>query len=968
DFGLTVRDLRMAENGTIAFISGDLGRAGRLKTAAAAPSAQTAGRSVLARADLALARGWLETFGPAMKIERASEEFSLSRYADDELGMRHLRLQQIFRGVPVWASELVVHIDASDRVCAVNGRIAPTPSSIHPDGAAVSAAGALERSHAYLAGMNRLREIPDGWKQALRLPGPTSEKTIWVDRAGEPHLAWQVDLYANVLDWYTVFVDAESGDVLNAIRNTKTEGPVDASGLDLAGVTRSFRAYEESGSYFMLSDANELSGSASRLPGDPAGGLLVIDLNHTDASENSSYYMVTSSSKTSWGDRSAVSGIYHMGLIADYWKTTHGRRGIDNQASTMISVVNVTEDGREMDNAYWNGQAVFFGNGDQVFKPLAGALDVFAHEVMHGVTEYTANLVYQDESGALNESMSDFFACMVDRDDWVMGEDIMKPGTGSGLRDLANPGNPAMLEQLPADMDHYVRTREDNGGVHTNCSIPSRAAVLIANAVGRDKAEKLYYRALVHYMTRQTQFLDARKALEQAARDLYGDGAELAAVRTAFDAVKVREGGGSNPGGDVDNEVPAVTGGTEWIAFVRNDTQIGLYSVAEGTDYVLSGLRVMNVEGAVTQLSVTKDGRFLYYINESGVLARADLGELPRGYQAETFPSYYIQEPGDLWSAAVSPDNLYIALTSVYDENVVYLIIDGRLYSLELVMPTDQNGITASTIRYADVLDWSPNPALPKLAFDAFNSFQFSTGEEREWWSMGEIDFSGEELKLFNLLPAQSDETWACNVQFSSTDPDRIAFSYLDEEGHADVHLLNFAEPEQSRVTRLLFPSRMVERPSFSPDDGKIVVDRVPDNALQVADLGTGVLTTLSLSTGARNAEWFVLGGSTGVEAGPAPSTAPSGFCLDANYPNPFNAATVIPFTLSSGGRVRAEILDSRGRLVRTLENGIRAAGRHTVTWTGVDADGRPVSSGIYFIRVNVAGGFTATHKMILLR
>ncbi|MDM7926528.1 MAG: M4 family metallopeptidase, partial [bacterium] len=925
-------------------------------------------RQVRARADLALARGWLETFGPAMKIERASEEFTLSRFTEDELGMRHLRLQQTFRGIPVWASELIVHVDASDKVFAVNGRISPTPVSIDPGSAVLSADEAIERSRSRLAVLNRLRDIPDGWKKALRLPDPTSVKTIWMDPEGRPRLVWQVDLHANVLDRYTVFVDAASGDVLREILNTKSEGTVDASGLDLAGVTRSFRAYEESGTYYMLSDVNELSGPADRLPGDPTGGLLMIDLNHADATENSSFYMVTSASRTSWSDRSAVSGIHHMGLIADYWKNTHGRRGIDNQASTMISVVNVTEGNREMDNAYWNGQAVFFGNGNQVFKPLAGALDVFAHEVMHGVTEHTANLVYQDESGALNESMSDFFACMVDRDDWVMGEDIMKPGTASGLRDLANPGNAAMLDQLPADMDQYVRTPDDNGGVHINCSIPSRAAVLIANAVGRDKAERIVYRGLVQYMTRQTQFLDCRKALEQAARDLYGDGAELAAVRSGFDAVKVREGGGSNPGGGADNEVPAVTGGTEWIAFVRDDAQIGLYSVAEGTDYILSGLRVAHIDEAATQLSVTKDGRFLYFINESGVLARADLSGLPQGFQYETFASYYIRERGDLWSAAVSPDNLYVALTSLYDENVVYLIIDGRMYSLDLVMPTDQDGITASTIRYADVLDWSPNPALPKLAFDAYNSFRFSSGEERGWWSMGEVDFTGEQPRLLNLLPSQSDETWACDVQFSSTDPDRIAFSYLDEEGNADIHLMNFAEAESGRRVALQFPGRMAERPSFSPDDGKIVIDRLLDNALVVADLGTGALTTLSLSTGARNAEWFVIGGTSSVEAGPVPTTAPAGFSLEANYPNPFNATTVIPFALASGGRVRLDILDSRGRLVRTLEDGIRSAGRHTVAWTGVDAEGREVASGVYVCVLSADDGLRAARKLILTR
>jgi len=106
----------------------------------------------------------------------------------------------------------------------------------------------------------------------------------------------------------------------------------------------------------------------------------------------------------------------------------------------------------------------------------------------------------------------------------------------------------------------------------------------------------------------------------------------------------------------------------------------------------------------------------------------------------------------------------------------------------------------------------------------------------------------------------------------------------------------------------------------------------------------------------------------SGIEQKPVPASAPAGFSLEANYPNPFNAATVIPFKLAAGGRVRVEILDSRGRLVRTLEDGLRAAGRHTVEWTGVDAGGQPVSSGIYFVRVHAEGGFTATGKMILLR
>jgi Zn-dependent metalloprotease len=134
----------------------------------------------------------------------------------------------------------------------------------------------------------------------------------------------------------------------------------------------------------------------------------------------------------------------------------------------------------------------------------------------HGITEYTANLIYQDQPGALNESFSDFFGAMVDRDDWIMGEDIMLPGMGSGLRDLSNPHNRNMLDQLPMTMDEYVYTSSDYGGVHTNCGIPCYAAYLIADRIGKDKTEKIYYRALSSYLTRQSQFIDARKRSNNA--------------------------------------------------------------------------------------------------------------------------------------------------------------------------------------------------------------------------------------------------------------------------------------------------------------------------------------------------------------------------------------------------------------------------------------------------------------------
>jgi len=970
--GLKVRELQFAENGTLSFISGELGGAAQLNSAGAAPmTLQATVQSAQALRDLQLAQRWLETFAPALKLDQPAAELALSRYESDGLGMRHLRLQQLYKGLPVWANELYVHLDGGDQVYAVNGRYAPTPVAIDPAASGISGEQAIASSRSHLAAAGLLREIPTGMNRLLRFSAPTSTQAIWIDKENRPHLVWQVDIYANIRDWFTLMVDAASGAVLHKYSNTMSEGEVDASGTDLSGATRTFRAYEQNGTYYMLSDLNELSGGASNLPDNPTGGLWAIDLQNTDPSETSQFYHVTSSSRTSWSDKSAVSALYNLNQVYNYYQTTHNRRAIDGKASTIVTVVNVTEDGQPMDNAYWNGSAIFWGNGNEYFSPLAEALDVAAHELTHGVTEYSANLIYQDQPGALNESFSDVFGAMVDRDDWLMGEDIMLPGKGSALRDMANPGNPNVLSPLPGTMDEYVYTSDDNGGVHTNSGIPNKAAYLIATSIGREKTEKIYYRALTTYLTRQSQFIDARTGLEQSATDLYGSGAELAAVQSAFDAVKVTKsgsGGGTTPRGAGDNEVSATSGGHQWIAFVRDDLQIGLYDVPNKVDYYFPNIYVKSKQYNWTQFSITADGQYLYFVNADGVLARIDISGVPNNYNYETFPQFYIKQAGDLWNSSVSRDGQYVALSSTYeDDNNLYLIISGQIYYIPLEIPATQEGISSMTIQYPDVLGWSPNTKYPKLAFDAYNQITLSDGTNRDWWSMGEVDFTGDQLQVYSLLPAQPEGVSVGNVQYSSTDPDRVAYSYIDEaNNYWDLVIVNFAGANENQ--RIQFPGRDVERPSFSPDDQSLVVDRYSDSKLLVLNIASLSFSTLSLSTGARYPEWFVIGGSYDLDVAVPAAAQPAGFVLEANYPNPFNAGTMIRYSLPRSGHVRLEIYDLQGRLVHTLADAVQSAGHHSLIWSGSGADGRPLASGVYFCQMEAEGGFRASQKMVMVK
>ncbi|MGH6819945.1 MAG: M4 family metallopeptidase, partial [Methylocella sp.] len=225
---------------------------------------------------------------------------------------------------------------------------------------------------------------------------------------------------------------------------------------------------------------------------------------------------------------------------------------------TLVSSVHY---GQKYDNAFWDGRQMVYGDGDGViFQRFTAALDVIAHELTHGVTQFTAQLAYQDQSGALNESMSDAFGSMVkqwalgqtvDQADWLIGAAIMAPGfRGRALRDMANPGtafdDPNLgKDSQPGHMKDYVQTTSDNGGVHTNSGIPNRAFVLAAKAIGGhswEKTGKIWYVTLTERLTGNAGFAKCATETVSVARDLFpGDPSIAEKVAKAWTDVGVLE-------------------------------------------------------------------------------------------------------------------------------------------------------------------------------------------------------------------------------------------------------------------------------------------------------------------------------------------------------------------------------------------------------------------------------------------
>jgi Zn-dependent metalloprotease len=184
---------------------------------------------------------------------------------------------------------------------------------------------------------------------------------------------------------------------------------------------------------------------------------------------------------------------------------------------------------------------------------------VIGHELTHGVTQYTANLDYQGQPGALNESVSDVFGSLIkqyaagqtaDQADWLIGAGLLAPGVhGVALRSMKEPGTAYDDPQLgkdpqPADMAHYVRTHQDNGGVHINSGIPNRAFYLAAAAIGGhawEKAGQIWYDTLTGgSLSAEAQFADFAAATVAAATARYGEGDETRAVQAAWQEVGVK--------------------------------------------------------------------------------------------------------------------------------------------------------------------------------------------------------------------------------------------------------------------------------------------------------------------------------------------------------------------------------------------------------------------------------------------
>ncbi len=495
---------------------------------------------------------------------KMSKEFTLDnfRQGKDALGYTHARYQQNYNGIPIEGHVYIVHSNEK-KIVSMNGTLVNSLGKINLQ-PAVSEKAALTLALKHVGAKKYRWEEKKKSGSSLSTEYPKGSKIIIETKAGSKNyrLTYKFDIYASApLSRDYIYVDAISGEVLNVVNRICHIGGsthVHDANLEDEEIEHDVNTIDASGTA-----ATRYSGNQSITADEFSGGYRlresVRNIETYDMNTGTEYTSAVDfvSSDNQWRetanlDNAAYDAHWGAEVTYDYYLGTFNRNGIDDAGTTMKSYIHYGDD---YDNAFWDGERMTYGDGSNAsggFTPLP-ALDVVGHEFTHGVTEYTAGLIYAGESGALNEAFSDIFGTIIEFEgkpgsaNYELGEDVMY--SGGALRSLSNPNlyqNPDTYEG-----DYWDPSEE----VHTNSGVADFWFYLLAeggngtndignsysvSGLGMDKAGAIAYRTLSVYLTPASDYAAARYYSIKSAIDLYGSCTpEVEAVTNGWYAVGV---------------------------------------------------------------------------------------------------------------------------------------------------------------------------------------------------------------------------------------------------------------------------------------------------------------------------------------------------------------------------------------------------------------------------------------------
>ncbi|MGO5076068.1 M4 family metallopeptidase [Clostridium sporogenes] len=473
----------------------------------------------------------------------------------DEKGKTNYHMIYEVEGIPVYYGRIVFTTEKDASMNSINGRIDTAfENGNWENKIKLSKDNAIEKAKTSIKYDNLSKSESDLYLYNFK---------------GTPYVAYLVNLITDSGDW-NIFVNAENGSIINKFNATPTL--IDEKDQERPSAEEIKKNAEKA----PINSVINVDGQRAQGKGETSlNGIVDIDLTYKDGK----YYLKDSDKNIycydinySWACLYNVSKSYilrHSNLVEnnnnnftnddqvtavdayvnlsktyDYYKNKLNRNSIDDKGMNVEGFVHA---GKNYNNAFWRDDlgSMFFGDGDgKVFSPLSKSLDVVGHELSHGVTSKESNLIYQNESGALNESFSDIMGVAIDGKNFEIGEECYTPNIpGDTMRDMKDPSR----GDQPAHMKGYVNTSQDNGGVHTNSGIINHAAYLIADGIEKTGAKnskdimgKIFYNANCFKWDQTTNFAKCRNDVVQVAKELYGENSNyVKIVENAFDQVGI---------------------------------------------------------------------------------------------------------------------------------------------------------------------------------------------------------------------------------------------------------------------------------------------------------------------------------------------------------------------------------------------------------------------------------------------
>ncbi len=438
-------------------------------------------------------------FAPEFGLRNPDSQLRL-KHSNSMNGNTNIRYQQTHLGLPVIGGELVANLTANNELRSMSGEVsALQTNNVTPT------ISSLDATNMAMAAVSKWYQIANAHLAASPPELSIYDTSLLQDATPTTYLVWKIEVaptYLAPINEY-ILIDAHNGGILLHYNKVDT---LLARRTYTAGNSDNF---------------NILPGTlVCEDPGPPPDPMCVNGAN--------------------LGDQDSVDAHITAANVYDFYFMNHGRDSIDDNGMTIVSTThfgNSATSGDPYENAFWAGDGfnqMVYGDG------FASADDVVGHEITHGVTEFTSNLFYYSESGAINESLSDVWGELIDQNnnigndnnnvDWQLGEDL--PPSIGVIRDMANPGAFGDPDRISSPQFHFGF--EDNGGVHINSGVNNKAAYLMVDGgtfnsrtitgIGYEKVIDIYYEVQTNLLTRGSDYLDLYNALNQACTNLIGVG------------------------------------------------------------------------------------------------------------------------------------------------------------------------------------------------------------------------------------------------------------------------------------------------------------------------------------------------------------------------------------------------------------------------------------------------------------